>query len=221
MLRFRLVLVLVLALVPSLPRAAGAQSYIKVNGATSLLGVPGVAYERTLSERVTFQIDATVSPWRSVNQAPMQFLILVPEWRYHPHGIARGVYVGGHVGASVFRLQKWGYRGTDQYQEGVAALFGITVGYQRPITERVGLDLFVGGGNSQALYKGYSYLTGIRYDSASAWNQSGEWLPYRGGVMVSYRLRGVRLSGSRLNASPRSGARPPPWAGAGNPARGR
>lgn len=221
MLPFRLVLVLVLGISPSLASVAGAQSYIKLNGLTSLVGVPGVAYERTLSERVTFQIDATVSPWRSVNGLPMQFLIVVPEWRYHPHGIARGVYVGGHVGASVFRLQKWGYRGTDKYQEGVGALFGLTVGYQRPITERVGLDLFVGGGNSQTLYKGYHYLTGVRYDSAGAWNQSAEWIPYRGGVMVSYRLRGVRLSGSRQSASPRSAAHPPPWAGAGNPARGR
>ena len=212
-----------LALVLSLSRSAvaDAQSYIKLNGLTSLVGVPGVAYERTLSARVTFQVDATLSPWRSVNRAPMQFLILVPEWRYHPHGIARGVYVGGHVGASVFRLQKWDHRGSDQYQEGFGALFGLTVGYQRPITERVGLDVFVGGGNSQALYKGYSYLTGIRYDSAGAWNQSAEWIPYRGGVMVTYRLRGVRLSESRLNASPRSAAHPPPWAGAGNPARGR
>lgn len=171
------------------PALAEAQGYIKLNGVTSLVGVPGVAYERTLSDRVSFQLDATLSPWRSVNRAPMQFLIVVSEWRYHPRGVARGVYVGGHLGASMFKLQKWDYRGTDQYQEGFGALFGVTVGIQRPVTERLGLDLFVGGGNSQTIYKGYSYLTGIRYDSAGGWNQSAEWIPYRGGIMLTYRLR--------------------------------
>ena len=172
-----------------IPGAARSQTFVKVNVLTTLLGVPGVGIERSLGERTTFQFDATASPWRSVNHAPMQFLLLVSEWRFHPYGGHTGLYLGGHLGASAFRLQKWNYRGRDLYQEGFGALFGGTVGYKRPIRERWMVDVYAGGGTSQALYKGYHYLTGIRYDSANGWNKSGEWLPYRGGVMLSYRIR--------------------------------
>jgi hypothetical protein len=49
------------------------------------------------------------------------------------------------------------------------------------------LDYFLGG-NQQGFYHGYYLSTGERYETAKNWNKSGEWLPYRGGVMVSYRI---------------------------------
>lgn len=184
------ILALLLASCLPIPRAA-AQDQVKVNGLTLLVGVPGVAYERPLRDRVSFQLDATVSPWRSVGGAPQQFLIVVPEWRFHPRGVGRGWFLGAHVGVTAFRLQKWEYRDSDLYQEGFGLLLGLTVGYRKELRGPWGLEVFAGGGNAQSLYKGYHYLTGIRYDSAHAWNQSAEWLPYRGGVMVTYR-RGER-----------------------------
>ena len=50
------------------------------------------------------------------------------------------------------------------------------------------LDCFLGGGWHQGFYKGYLLSTGERYEHAENYNKSGEWLPYRGGVMVSYKL---------------------------------
>jgi hypothetical protein len=49
------------------------------------------------------------------------------------------------------------------------------------------LDCFRWEGNQQGFYHGYYISTGERYETAKNWN-SGEWLPYRGGVMVSYRI---------------------------------
>ena len=51
------------------------------------------------------------------------------------------------------------------------------------------LDFFVGGGWHQGYYHGY-YNDGTpgRYEKAKHWNISGDWLLYRGGVMISYRL---------------------------------
>jgi hypothetical protein len=51
------------------------------------------------------------------------------------------------------------------------------------------LDFFLGGGWHQGFYHGY-YNDGTsgRYEGVENWNKSGEWLPYRGGVMVSYRI---------------------------------
>ena len=67
--------------------------------------------------------------------------------------------------------------------------FGATIGYEKKISDRLMLDLFVGGGWHQGYYHGY-YNDGTpgRYEKAENWNISGEWLPYRGGLMISYRL---------------------------------
>ncbi|MCL4214343.1 MAG: DUF3575 domain-containing protein [Gemmatimonadales bacterium] len=179
-----------LALLLLLPAAApGAQTFVKLNGLTSLIGVPGAGVEFTLSERLTYQVDATASFWRSVDRVPMQFLIVTSEWRYHLRPGQTGLYLGAHVGATGFRLQKWEYRGTDLYQEGFGVLLGGTVGYKRGLGERWSIDVFAGGGTAQSLYKGYHAETGFRYDIGPGWNKSGEWLPYRGGVMFARRIR--------------------------------
>ena len=44
-----------------------AQTYIKLNGATSLLGMPGIGIEVPVSKKMTFQLDATMSFWNSVS----------------------------------------------------------------------------------------------------------------------------------------------------------
>ena len=51
-----------------------------------------------------------------------------------------------------------------------------------------GGGVFLGGGNSQGFYKGYYLNSNIRYEPAEKYNKSGEWIPYRGGVMISYKL---------------------------------
>ncbi len=159
----------------------------KLNVASTLVGVPQVAWERTVADRRSIQVDFMVSPWRSVNGAPLQFGILAGEWRRHARAVGEGPYLGLHLGVVGFRLQKWDYRDTDFYQEGFGAVGGITVGYQWRLRRGGVLDLFVGGGTAQAKYKGYSAITGERYDGESGWNESGDWVPYRAGVMLSRR----------------------------------
>ncbi len=177
-----------LELLAATPCTSAAQTTLKVNAATTLLGVPGVGIERVLGPRTTFQVDLTASLWRSVGGAPMQFAMLVPEWRWHFRARRVGPYLGLHAGAIGFRVQKWDHRNTDQYQEGFGAVFGATFGYKQAINERMVLDWFIGGGTAQSKYKGYSISTGDRYDGESGWNESGEWLPYRGGVMLTFGL---------------------------------
>jgi hypothetical protein len=178
---------LLLAAAPGLRAQGSTEGTWKINAATTLIGVPQVAWERPLSERRTLQVDLTISPWRSVGHAPAQFGILLGEWRHHYRSVGAGPYVGLHVGVVAFRLQKWDHRNTEFYQEGFGAVGGATVGYEWRTRRGVVLDLFFGGGTAQSKYKGYSLVTGERYDGEEGWNESGEWLPYRGGVMVSLR----------------------------------
>ena len=66
------------------------------------------------------------------------------------------------------------------------------VGYQWQINDHWKLDLYVGGGHSEGFYKGFhKEIPGIRYDPdpTREYNRSGEWVPYKGGLMISYRLK--------------------------------
>lgn len=165
-----------------------SQTYVKVNAVTTLLTVPNVGIETSIGKKSTFQFDITASFWKSINGKPAQFYIFIPEYRYHFREKYNGFYVGGHVGGTFYNFQKWNYFNTDNYEKGVGYMVGATVGYQKKIKERFLLDFFIGGGNHQGFYKGYLISTGERVDGAKNYNRSGEWLPYRGGIMISYKL---------------------------------
>lgn len=166
------------------------QTYIKANGLTALVLVPNIGVETTISKHFTFQADVTASFWKSLNGngAPFQFVTVTPELRYHFKENTKGFYVGGHVGGSIFKLQKWNYWNSDYYQKGMNYFAGVTIGYQREISKKIAFDIFLGGGTQQAFYNGYHLSTNERYEHVQKYNKSGEWLPYRGGVMICYKL---------------------------------
>jgi hypothetical protein len=165
-----------------------SQTYIKVNALTTIFTLPHVAIETSIGKKSTFQFDVMASPWKSVNGVPKEFYILIPEYRYHFKDKENGLYVGGHVGATFFNFQKWNYLNTDYYEKGLGYVMGVTVGFKAKINDKFMLDCFVGGGNHQGFYRGYYISTNERYEFVKNYNKSGEWLPYRGGVMVSYKL---------------------------------
>jgi hypothetical protein len=165
-----------------------SQTYVKVNALTTLLTIPNIGIETDIGKKSTFQFDILASFWSSVDGVPKEFYTFTPEYRYHFHEKHNGFYAGGHIGMSLFNFQKWNYINTDKYEKGFGYFIGVTIGYQTKINDRFMLDCFLGGGNHQGFYKGYYLGTGERYESVKHWNKSGEWLPYRGGVMISYRL---------------------------------
>ena len=165
-----------------------SQTYFKFNAPSTLLGIPQIGVETSLGKKITFQGDILGSYWESLNGAPFKTLMVFAEGRYHFREKYNGLYIGGHIGGSKFTLQKWNYINTGMYQKGYAMFMGITIGYQFKLNHKWMVDMFMGGGNQQAAYKGYYLGTDIRYDPAKDYNKSGEWLPYRAGIMFSYRL---------------------------------
>jgi opacity protein-like surface antigen len=165
-----------------------SQTYVKINALTTAFTVPNVGIETSIGEKFTFQFDILASPWKSINGKPREFYSFIPEVRYHFNEKHNGFYVGGHIGGSIFNFQKWNYLNTDLYEKGYGYVMGATIGYQTKINDKFALDCFLGGGSSQSFYKGYYISTGERYDKATNYNKSGEWIPYRGGVMISYRI---------------------------------
>ncbi|WP_306352525.1 DUF3575 domain-containing protein [Flavobacterium sp. '19STA2R22 D10 B1'] len=165
-----------------------AQTYVKLNGLSTVVGLPNAGFETSIGKKMTFQLDAVTSVWKSRNGAPFQLLIVIPEVRYHFNEKYNGFYVGAHVGGGAFRLQKWNYNNTNKYQKGYNYYVGATIGYQWKLSDKWLLDAFVGGGTQQGAYKGYYIGTDERYETAKNYNKSGEWLPYRGGLMIAYKI---------------------------------
>jgi Protein of unknown function (DUF3575) len=169
--------------------AALTPDLLKV-GASSLLGIPMLGMERPLrTAKRSFQWDVVLSPWRSVEGYPLEFLVGIAEWRFHRKETRDGLYAAMHVGAAAFRLRRPDYRDTTLYQEGAGVLAGASVG--RVWRSRSGrtVEVYLGVGTVQSLYKGYDRATGRRYDGARLWNVSGEWLPYRTGLSVGLPRR--------------------------------
>ena len=166
-----------------------SQTYVKVNALTTLLTIPNVGLETSIGKKSTFQFDITASFWKSIHGKPSQFYIFIPEYRYHFNENYHGFYVGAHVGFTLFNFQKWNYLNTNLYEKGLGYVMGVSIGYQKKLKDRFLLDVFLGGGNSQGFYKGYIIGTNIRYENAKNYNKSGEWLPYRAGIMLSYQIK--------------------------------
>lgn len=102
------------------------------------------------------------------------------EGRYYFREAFDGWYVGANMGFGVYDMTKWDYFGTGKYQRGFNYMLGVVVGYQYRWREKWTIDLFWGGGNSQGFYHGYGLNEeGIleRYENASWFNRSGEWVP--------------------------------------------
>lgn len=168
------------------------QLYVKANALFIPVGMLNAGFEYQLSPKFTLEADGFISPWKSFAGNHAQVYMGHLEGRYYFNEAFRHWYVGLNAGTGVFDLTKWNYAGTDRYQRGFTFMFGATVGYQFKLKERVHMDIFIGGGTSQAFYHGYESIPPngfTRYDAASGWNKSGEILPYRGGIMLSYKLR--------------------------------
>ncbi|MDQ0067381.1 DUF3575 domain-containing protein [Chryseobacterium lathyri] len=177
--------------------------YIKGNALLAPIGLINIGLENQLTSKITMQGDVLISPWKSFAGHEFQYYSLSLEGRYYFNEAFSHWYVGANVAASAFVLQKWNYwkdtlyindrnevfKSSNLYQKGVSLILGVTGGYQFKVSDRWNIDVYATVGTSQDFYKGYDRTTGKRYESAQKYNKSGEILPYRGGVMISYKLK--------------------------------
>jgi len=178
--------------------------YIKGNALFIPIGIVNLAIEHQLSKKFTVQGDVFISPWKSFDGHELQYYSISAEGRYYFNEAFRHFYVGANIATSAFTLQKWNYwteepyyndygevfTSSNLYQKGYSLILGVTLGYQFRVSDRWNIDLYGSVGTSQDFYKGYDRTTGERYDRKdNKFNRSGEILPYRGGVMISYKLK--------------------------------
>lgn len=177
--------------------------YVKGNALLLPIGIINLGVEKQISPKYTIQGDVFVSPWKSFAGHELQFYSVSAEGRYYFNEAFKHWYVGANLSFAAYNLQKWNYwkdtpyatetgeiyRKNNLYQKGFSIMLGITGGYQFQLSERWNLDLYATIGTSQGFYKGYDRTTGKRYDGQEGLNRSGEIIPYRGGVMISYKFK--------------------------------
>jgi hypothetical protein len=182
-----------------------AQTELKFNLASALILTPNIGIEVQLSEKFGYQLDTSATFFDNVEGSPFQTTQIFNELRYYPKlkdgKNERSFFIGPHVGYGMFtlRIPKFITSIVDtelkeegSYQSGRNAYYGITVGKKIPLKNKnFNLEIFLGGGSSQSNYKYYN-KEGNRIfenpDLKKDFNQSGEELVYKGGIMLTYKL---------------------------------
>jgi hypothetical protein len=182
-----------------------AQTEIKINLASALILTPNIGIEVQLSEKFGYQLDTSATFFDNVEGSPFQTTQIFNEFRFYPKlketKNQRSFFIGPHVGYGMFtlRLPKFITTIVDtelkeegSYQSGRNAYYGITLGKKIPLKNKnFNLELFIGGGTSQSNYKYYNKEGNRIYENPNVekkFNQSGEELIYRGGLMLTYKI---------------------------------
>ena len=182
-----------------------AQTELKFNLASALILTPNIGIEVQLSEKFGYQLDTSATFFDNVEGSPFQTTQIFNELRYYPKlkegKNERSFFIGPHVGYGMFtlRIPKFITSIVDtelkeegSYQSGRNAYYGITVGKKIPLKNKnFNLEIFIGGGSSQSNYKYYNKEGNRIYENPNIekdFNQSGEELIYKGGVMFTYKL---------------------------------
>jgi len=183
----------------------GAQTEIKFNLASALILTPNIWIEVQLSEKLGYQLDTSATFFDNIEGSPFQTTQIFNELRYYPKlkegKNERSFFIGPHVGYGMFtlRIPKFITSIVDtelkeegSYQSGRNAYYGITIGKKIPLKNKnFNLEVFIGGGSSQSNYKYYNKEGNRIYENPDIekdFNQSGEELVYKGGVMLTYKL---------------------------------
>ena len=182
-----------------------SKAEIKFNLASALLLVPNIGIEVQLSEKFGYQLDTSASFIDNLEGSPFHSTQIFNELRYYPKlkegKNSRSFFIGPHIGYGMFtlRIPKFITSLVDtelkeegSYQSGRNAYYGITIGKKIPLkNKKLNLEIFIGGGTSQSNYKYYNKEGNRIYENPNIekdFNQSGEELIYRGGVMLTFKI---------------------------------
>ena len=183
-----------------------SQLEAKANVLTSFGLIPNIGIEIQTAEKNSLQLDVLASFWNKLNNSktPLHINQTFLEYRFYKRNDLSGLYIGPHIGYGMFTLKKpnfaviydpygGGNYDNDTYQSGRVAFYGITIGFKKRLSQRISLEAFIGGGYSMANYK--AYREDIRIDFRDNWrtfNRSGEFVAYRGGVMLNYKFKAFK-----------------------------
>lgn len=198
----RLLLIFFSVVALATPSATG-QVYAKLNALYAVVGVVNPQVEAVLSPHSALAVDATFSPWRSVNGRHLFFGMFNGEYRYYFKSATNGFYAAANVGGMGFDIHKPQLFKNgkllsfpDKYGKGFGLILGLCAGYQYHFAERWSVDAFVGVAILRSWYNGYNADGSVMmhpqghedYLHPDPFNGSSEILPFKAGVSIGYRI---------------------------------
>lgn len=172
-----------------------SQTELKFNVATALILIPNFGVEIPIGDRSSAQLDVLGSFWDTIDGSAFHLNQIFPEYRFYSQSERKGWFGGVHIGFGMFTMRKpslpWfpGYP-PGFYQSGRMTFTGVSLGYKKHLSSQWALEVFLGGGKSHAVYRNYRKSDWSRWDDTTRqFNKSSEWVPYRGGLLLIYRLR--------------------------------
>ncbi len=178
---------------------------IKFNIPAALAMIPNIGIEVRLSDKFGYQLDTSAVSYDSMEGSPFHTTQIFNEIRYYPKlkngQNQRSFFIGPHWGYGMFSLRLPKFITTiidtelkeeGSYQSGRNTYYGISIGKKIPLkSKKFSLELFIGGGSSQSYYKYYNKNDNRVYENPDIkrnFNNSGEELIYRGGVMLTFKI---------------------------------
>ena len=182
-----------------------SKAEIKVNILSAVVMIPNIGIELKISDMLGYQLDTNAVSYDSMDGSPVHVTQIFNELRFYPklksNRNQRSFYIGTHWGYGMFTLRlpkiitsfvDSALKDEGSYQSGRNTYYGLTIGKKIPLkSKKIGLELFIGGGSSQSYYKNYNKLGDRIHENPNSkknFNNSGEELIYRGGLMLSYKL---------------------------------
>ena len=182
---------------------ASAQIYLKLNCLYAVAGVVNPQIEFVASPHSTISLDATFSPWKSINGRHMHFGFFTGEYRYYFKQSVNGWYLSGNIGMTGFDISKPRLFANGHfldfksgYSKGFGLMLGVGFGYSHTFRERWVVDAFLAIDWFRSWYNGYTNDGQIvmnpngheHYRYPDPFNGSSEFLPSKIGVSIGYRL---------------------------------
>lgn len=121
---------------------------------------------------------------------PFMLTMVTFEYRAYPFSSKhKGFFAGADLGFNTYRMSKnvlpfVVHDAEDKYDNGQAVVLGLNLGYKFLFKEKIGLEFSVAGGWQHSQHEKY-YANG---DLFAAMNKSGEWIPYKAGIYLTYRF---------------------------------
>lgn len=168
---------------------------IKLNGAV-VVGIINPAVEFRVFNKGSFQIEAlgVFAPRNFLGTGyPCSLAITYGEFRFYPKQVFKGFFCGVHAGWGVYRLNKnlmpiYSYMKEEtSIHVGQTFIAGVTLGYCFTFNNHWGMEVSLGGGRQFSTYEAYTPINN-ETSSHHPLNGSAEYLPTKGGILVTYRF---------------------------------
>lgn len=182
----------------SLSTYSFSQTYAKFNLATPFISGVNPSVETAISNHWTFSFDVLATFKNETSTSgPMRILMVMPEGRYFLKEKFHGFYGGINFGYAMSRMTKpnwWGdnYENAHTFDYSWTMLAGINLGYEYQFNDRWMAEIFIGGGRTWSMHDRYNWETKQKMNDSKGnpekINGSAEYLPYKGGINICYRL---------------------------------